>query len=211
MRLCSCGHDAVLLPSTQINRRRLERSGPVEMPLPSTAEGFLAVPTDISGVLNTSPTESQGVCPHYVKRGLRAHVLGERLPGDLSIYQSTQKEARKQEDRWRREREMSGFLPALRRAISTWTLCGGRLAPRRANEGYTAEPAALARLVCQAYHRRPGRTRLSPPRPRLAHSRCQQSRAAPPQGRRVCCGPTPAVMRQDEITRAPMGLAPAYF
>jgi hypothetical protein len=32
----------------------------------------MPVPTDISGVLNTSPTESQRVCPHYVKRDLRA-------------------------------------------------------------------------------------------------------------------------------------------
>src|SRR5258708_24045459 len=42
--------------------------------------------------------------------------------------------------------------PTLRQLVSTWTRCGGRLAPRRANEGYTAEPSALARLVCQAYH-----------------------------------------------------------
>jgi hypothetical protein len=62
----------------------VERSELVEVPLPSTAERFLAVPTDISGVLNTSPTESQGICSHYVKRGLRAPFLGERLPGDLS-------------------------------------------------------------------------------------------------------------------------------
>jgi hypothetical protein len=62
----------------------VESSELVEVPLPSTAERFLAVPTDISGVLNTSPTESQGICSHYVKRGLRAPFLGERLPGDLS-------------------------------------------------------------------------------------------------------------------------------
>ena len=42
------------------------------------------VPTDISGVLNTSPTESQVICSHYVKRGLQALSLEERLPGDLS-------------------------------------------------------------------------------------------------------------------------------
>ena len=53
-------------------------------------------------------------------------------------------------------------LPCERR-VSTWTLYGGRLAPRRANERYTSEPATLARLICQAYHRHPGRTRLSPP------------------------------------------------
>jgi len=74
--------------------------------------------------------------------------------------------------------------PTCERCVSTWTSCGGRLAPRRANERYTAEPSARARLVCQAYHRRPGRTRLSPPLPRLAHSRCPQSRASPPQVRR---------------------------
>jgi hypothetical protein len=51
----------------------------------------------------------------------------------------------------------------LGQVVSTWTLCGGRLAPRRANERYTSEPAVCARLVCQAYHRHPGCTRLSPP------------------------------------------------
>jgi len=59
---------------------------------------------------------------------------------------------------------LPSFRPTtLRQAVSTWTSCGGRLAPRRANEGYTAEPPALARLVCQAYHRRPGRTACRPP------------------------------------------------
>src|SRR6266705_2245885 len=53
-------------------------------------------------------------------------------------------------------------LPTLRQVVSTWTRCGGRLAPRRANERYTAEPSTLARLVCQAYHRRPGRTTCRP-------------------------------------------------
>src|SRR5258708_15834636 len=47
--------------------------------------------------------------------------------------------------------------PTLRQLVSTWTRCGGRLAPRRANEGYTAEPSALARLVCQASHSSPDR------------------------------------------------------
>src|SRR5450759_4759671 len=46
---------------------------------------------------------------------------------------------------------------------TTWTLCGGRLAPRRANERYTAEPPACARLVSPAYHRRPGSTTCRPP------------------------------------------------
>jgi hypothetical protein len=44
----------------------------------------MPVPTDISGVPNTSPTESPGICSHYVKRGLRTPFLEERLPGDLS-------------------------------------------------------------------------------------------------------------------------------
>ena len=52
--------------------------------------------------------------------------------------------------------------PTLRRVVSTWTRCGGRLVPRRANERYTAEPATLARLGCQAYHRHPGRTTRRP-------------------------------------------------
>ncbi len=43
-------------------------------------------------------------------------------------------------------------------AVSTWTRCDERLLPRRANEGYTAEPPARARLVSQAYHRHPCRT-----------------------------------------------------
>jgi len=63
----------------------MERSEHVEMPLPSTAKGFVLVPTDISGVLNISPTESQGICSHYVKRGLRALNSRERLPSDLSM------------------------------------------------------------------------------------------------------------------------------
>jgi hypothetical protein len=52
--------------------------------------------------------------------------------------------------------------PTLRRVVSTWTLCGGRLVPRRATERYTSEPPAHARLVCQAYHRYPGRTTRRP-------------------------------------------------
>ena len=38
--------------------------------------------------------------------------------------------------------------PTLRQVVSTWTCCGGRLAPRRAHEGYTAEP--LRALVSEA-------------------------------------------------------------
>jgi len=73
----------------------------VEIPLPTTAAGFLAVPTDLSGVLSTSPTEAEGVCPHLSTRGLRAHARGERLPGDLSISQHTQTQAGKQRVAWR--------------------------------------------------------------------------------------------------------------
>src|SRR5215467_3279069 len=58
----------------------VERPEPVEVPLPSTAERFLTVPTDISGDPNTSPTEGQGICSHYVKRGLQTLVPEERLP-----------------------------------------------------------------------------------------------------------------------------------
>ena len=58
---------------------------------------------------------------------------------------------------------LTARTPPCERRVSTWTLCGGRLLPRRANERYTSEPPTLARLVCQAYHRHPGRTRLSPP------------------------------------------------
>jgi hypothetical protein len=69
-----------------------------------------------------------------------------------------------------------------------------------------------ARLVCQAYHRHPGRTRLSPPLPRLAHSRCPQSRAAPPQVRRSLLLPNESRLSpQGESTPTPMWLAPAYF
>jgi hypothetical protein len=54
--------------------------------------------------------------------------------------------------------------PTARGVVSTWTPCDERLVPRRANEGYTAELPARARLVCQAYHRRPGRTTPRAPR-----------------------------------------------
>jgi len=52
--------------------------------------------------------------------------------------------------------------PTLRQVVCTWTCCGGWLAPRRANEGYTAEPPAPARLLCQAYHSCPGSTTCRP-------------------------------------------------
>src|SRR2546421_1153255 len=89
--------------------------------------------------------------------------------------------------------------PTLQQVVSTWTACGGRLAPRRANEGYTAEPSALARLVCQAYHRCPGRTPCRPLMPQLAHSGGPQRRASPPVTTGILSFPTPAC------------LAPAYF
>src|SRR6266700_3266735 len=57
----------------------------------------------------------------------------------------------------------SRACPTARTAVTTWTRCDGRLLPRRANEGYTAELAAFARLVCQAYHRRPARTAVRAP------------------------------------------------
>src|SRR6266581_6881600 len=60
-------------------------------------------------------------------------------------------------DRLHANKGESKAYPTARGAISTWTRCGERLLPRRANEGYTAEPSAYARLVCQAYHRHPGR------------------------------------------------------
>ena len=61
-------------------------------------------------------------------------------------------------DRLYADKGESRVCPTAWGAVSTWTRCGERLAPRRANEGYTAEPSAHARLVCQAYHRHPGRT-----------------------------------------------------
>jgi hypothetical protein len=84
---------------------------------PQTAERFLTVPTDISGVLNTSPTEDQGICSHYVKRGLRAPFLGERLPSDLSIQHITRRIARKQEVIETERQVPVMLLPTLRRAI----------------------------------------------------------------------------------------------
>jgi hypothetical protein len=93
--------------------------------------------------------------------------------------------------------------PALRPVASTWTLCGERLAPRRAHERYTAEPAACARLVCQAYHRRPGRATGRPPVPRLAHSRCPQSRATPPLTSTMRWRPRPCVVRPKSLTPTP--------
>src|SRR5712692_1378839 len=84
--------------------------------------------------------------------------------------------------------------PTLRQVVSTWTRCGGRLAPRRANEGYTAEKSALARLVCQAYHRCPGSTTcrphcldsLTPDAHRAGPFRPRPSRFCPFQRRHLC-------------------------
>jgi hypothetical protein len=61
--------------------------------------------------------------------------------------------------------------PTARGAVSTWTPCDERLAPRRANEGYTAERPTRARLVSQAYHRHPGRT--------APHAPCASTRSLP--------------------------------
>ena len=93
--------------------------------------------------------------------------------------------------------------PTLRQAISTWTCRGVRLAPRRANEGYTAEPAACARLVCQAYHSCPGRTTCRPQMPRLAHSRCPQSRTSLPSTTKTPRFRTPASVCQPGVTPTP--------
>ena len=75
--------------------------------------------------------------------------------------------------------------PTLRQIVSTWTLCGLRLAPRRANEGYTAEPSALARLVCTAYHRHQGRTACRTPNASTRSLRmpAEQGRSTPDHSR----------------------------
>ncbi len=39
---------------------------------------------------------------------------------------------------------------------------------------------------------------VAPPMPRLAHSRCQQSRASPPQATTVRCFPTPGMLRRGD-------------
>ncbi|SRR6266849_6975142 len=101
--------------------------------------------------------------------------------------------------------------PTLRQVVSTWTRCGGRLAPRRANEGYTAEPSALARLVCQAYHSVSRSYDLPPPLPQLAHSGCPQRRASPPVITAILSFPTPASLRHYPLPPTPTCLAPAYF
>jgi hypothetical protein len=184
MLLCSFGHRSSLLGGKQEHRLWVERSEPVEVPLPSTAEGFLAVPTDIVGVLSTSPTESQGVCPHYVKRGLRAPGLGERLPNDLSISHSTQRRTRKQGSMWERDSEMNGF-PTLRRTISPWTLHGWTAGAE------TSERGIYRRDISARSSRLPSLPQASrsygpppPPVPRLAHSGCPQRRASPlPSGK----------------------------
>ncbi|HEU5382450.1 MAG TPA: hypothetical protein VFV38_44125, partial [Ktedonobacteraceae bacterium] len=58
--------------------------------------------------------------------------------------------------------------PTQRQAASTWTRCGEKLVPRRANERYTTEPLGVARLGQPAYHSGPGRPTR---RPRRASTR----------------------------------------
>src|SRR5258708_13916507 len=53
--------------------------------------------------------------------------------------------------------------PTLRQHVSTWTSSRGRLAPRRATEGYTSQPASLAPLVSHANQRPPRPTPCHPP------------------------------------------------
>ncbi len=78
-------HSRSLLPWSHTDACWVDRPEPVEVPLPSTDQKFLAGFTDVSGFFNTSPTEIAGVCLHLVVRGLRVLLSGERLPSCLSI------------------------------------------------------------------------------------------------------------------------------
>jgi len=100
--------------------------------------------------------------------------------------------------------------PTLRQIVSTWTRCGGRLAPRRANEGYTAEPSALARLVCQAYHSVSRSYALPPPNASTRSLRMPAEQALPPLTPTSRRWPVAAVQRQDKLTHNADHCTPAY-
>src|SRR6266849_6428696 len=100
--------------------------------------------------------------------------------------------------------------PTLRQVVSTWTRCGGRLAPRRANEGYTAEPSALARLVCQAYHSVSRSYALPPPNASTRSLRMPAEQALPPLTPTSRRWPVAAVQRQDKLTHNADHCTPAY-
>ena len=74
----------------------------------------------------------------------------------------------------------SRACPAAQAAVSTWTRCGERHVPRRANEGYTAELPTHAHLVSKPTTGKKARTGARAPVPRLTHSACPQSRSTSP-------------------------------
>jgi excisionase family DNA binding protein len=74
-------------------------------------------------------------------------------------------------DGWRRDERTRGIPQSLPRSLVS-----------------SAKPTTGVQVV------RP----VAPPMPRLAHSGCQQSRAAPPQATMVRCFPTPGMLRRGD-------------
>ena len=83
--------------------------------------------------------------------------------------------------------------PTLRQVVSTWTCCGGRLAPRRANEGYTAEP--LRALVSSA---KPT-TAIQVVRPAAPTASTRSLRMPTEQGHSALDSQKPTTVRQHKI------------
>src|SRR6266487_2645298 len=81
----------------------------------------------------------------------------------------------------------------------------------------TSEREIYLRACCVRSSRLPSLPQASrsydppPPLPQLAHSRCPQSRASPPQITRVQCFPTPGMLRQDEVSPPPAILRQLTF
>ena len=136
----------------------VEKRGPVGMPLPNSDERSIGHQTLMKSK-NTPPKFLSRVALQFVNRVLRSLCRRLAKPPCFSICKPTLHFFRVQGSVclcvW--------SSPTWWLTVSTWTLCGRRLAPRRANEGYTAEPSVRARLVCSAYHRHPGRTANHPP------------------------------------------------
>src|SRR5207253_2224638 len=92
--------------------------------------------------------------------------------------------------------------PTLRQVVSTWTCCGGRLAPRRAHEGYTAEP--LRALVSSAQPPTAIQV-VRPAAPSCLDSLTPDAHRGgpPPLDSTICCWLMLSLVCQDEWTPTP--------
>ena len=101
--------------------------------------------------------------------------------------------------------------PTLRQVVSTWTLCGLRLVPRRANDGYTAE---LLRALVSVTQPTTGVQVVRPAAPQCLDSLTLDARRTGPllpRAQQVFSFPTPAFLRQGDFPPTPIMLRQFAF